>query len=246
MAKEKVLMMLQKIVKRSNPSESAGVEYVRAVEDYKNGYHSNSMRAKQNIAISFLDVCRSANGGDIVAQTVLGVVYDNGLHHVAQDYKEAEKWYRLAAEQGFVYAQNNLGQLYGQGLGVPQNYTVAVEWYRRAVKQGYANAQYNLGFMYANGHGVKQDYTEAAEWYRYAAKQDHAKAQYSLAMAHKNGHGVMQNNVKAYMWFNLAAAQGDEEARKVRDELNNKMTPEKIAEGQELALQCLAANYQGY
>ena len=33
----------------------------------------------------------------------------------AEDDKEAVKWYRKAAEQGFVYAQFNLGMMYRKG-----------------------------------------------------------------------------------------------------------------------------------
>ena len=45
------------------------------------------------------------------AQYNLGVMYDNG-EGVPQDYKEAVKWYRLAAEQGNANAQTNLGNMY--------------------------------------------------------------------------------------------------------------------------------------
>ena len=38
-------------------------------------------------------------------------MYDNG-DGVPQDYKEAVKWYRLAAEQGDAAAQYNLGIMY--------------------------------------------------------------------------------------------------------------------------------------
>ena len=37
-------------------------------------------------------------------------MYQNGLG-VTQDDAEAVKWYRLAAEQGNTYAQNNLKKL---------------------------------------------------------------------------------------------------------------------------------------
>ena len=39
---------------------------------------------------------------------------------VPQDYKEAVKWFRLAAEQGLAEAQYNLGNRYHNGQGVPQ------------------------------------------------------------------------------------------------------------------------------
>ena len=38
-----------------------------------------------------------------------------------QDYAEALKWYRLAAEQGDAASQDNLGKMYASGEGVPQD-----------------------------------------------------------------------------------------------------------------------------
>ena len=72
---------------------------------------------------------------------------------VPQDYAEAVKWYRLAADQGYASAQSNLGIMYDEGRGVPQDYAEAVKWYRLAADQGDADAQINLGSMYANGQG---------------------------------------------------------------------------------------------
>ena len=54
-------------------------------------------------------------------------MYSHG-QGVPQDYIEAAKWYRLAAEQGHADAQHNLGVLYLQGQGVPQDYVLAHMW----------------------------------------------------------------------------------------------------------------------
>ena len=67
-----------------------------------------------------------AEAGYDVAQFNLGVMYDNG-QGVLQDYKEAVKWYRLAAEQGYADAQYNLGVMYDNGEGVPQDYARSCE-----------------------------------------------------------------------------------------------------------------------
>ena len=48
---------------------------------------------------------------------------------VAQDYKEAARLYRLAAEQGHAKAQGNLGIMYESGRGVAQDYVRAHMWY---------------------------------------------------------------------------------------------------------------------
>ena len=77
---------------------------------------------------------------------------------IPQDYKTAAKWYRLAAEQGDVTAQFNLGVMSVKGVGVPQDHKAAVKWYRLAAEQGDARAQVELGAMYDRGDGVPQDY----------------------------------------------------------------------------------------
>ena len=115
-------------------------------------------------------------------------MYDNG-QGVPQNYAEAVKWYRLAADQGDAGAQYNLGVMYDQGRGVPQNYAEAVKWYRLAADQGDAIAQYNLGVMYDKGQGVPQNYAEAVKWYRLAADQGYAGAQYNLGVMYDKGRG---------------------------------------------------------
>ena len=59
---------------------------------------------------------------------------------VPQDHAEGVKWYRLAANQGHVGAQFNLGVTYG-GHGVTQDYVEAAKWYRLAANQGHVRRQ---------------------------------------------------------------------------------------------------------
>jgi hypothetical protein len=83
---------------------------------------------------------------------------------ILQDYKTAEKWYILSAEQGYAKAQYNLGVMYGNGQGVLQDYKTAFKWYKLAAEQGDADAQYNLGVIYALGKGVIEDRVYAHMW----------------------------------------------------------------------------------
>jgi TPR repeat protein len=83
---------------------------------------------------------------------------------VPQDDETAVKWYKLAAEQGLVEAQYNLGGMYDYGRGVPQDDETAVKWYRLAAEQGNVFAQYNLGLNYYKGQGVIQDNVYAHMW----------------------------------------------------------------------------------
>jgi TPR repeat protein len=74
---------------------------------------------------------------------MIGVRYSKG-QGVEQDYEQAVFWYRKAAEQDEVNAQNNLGCMYRDGRGVVQDDDNAILWFRKAAKQGHLKAQENL------------------------------------------------------------------------------------------------------
>ncbi len=52
-------------------------------------------------------------------------------------------WYRLAAQQGMAEAQNNLGAMYGAGLGVPLDDVQAYAWFSISADQGNSAAAAN-------------------------------------------------------------------------------------------------------
>jgi len=112
-------------------------------------------------------------------------MYGNG-RGIGQDYKEAVKWYRLAAEQGHLKAQSNLGVMYDNGRGIVQDYKEAVKWYRLAAEQGYWVAQYNLALSYAKGQGVIQDNVMAHMWLNIAASNGDASATKNRDIVAKN------------------------------------------------------------
>ena len=112
------------------------------------------------------------------------------------------------ANNGDVFAQDTVGDMYDHGRGVEQSYEKAVEWYRKAAEQGYANTQCRLGSMYHDGRGVEQSYKTAVEWYRKSAEQEYAAAQCNLGLKYKYGQGVEQSYEKAVEWYRKAAEQG--------------------------------------
>jgi len=116
--------------------------------------------------------------------------------------------------------------------------------YQKSAAQGYVLAQYNLGFLYDEGRAVPQNFAEAAKWYRLAAAQKHAQAQNNLGAMYLDGQGVAQDYVRAHMWLNFAAAQGVATAITNREIVAGKLTPEQLAQAQELARKCQASNYK--
>jgi TPR repeat protein len=112
----------------------------------------------------------------VLAQNNLADTYFLGLG-VPQDFGEALKWYRLAADQSSSYAENVIGIAYEHGLHVAQDDAEAFRWYRRAANKIYErpgnswihSPQYNIAAMYASGRGTAQDYVQALMWFTLAA-----------------------------------------------------------------------------
>ena len=71
----------------------------------------------------------------------IGDDYYYGRNGKPQDYKEAVRLYRLAADQGNAVAQYNLGICYEFGKGVAKDLDEAIRLYRLAAEQGHENAK---------------------------------------------------------------------------------------------------------
>jgi TPR repeat protein/formylglycine-generating enzyme required for sulfatase activity len=150
---------------------------------------------------------KAAELNDPRGQVLLGLCFYFG-HGIKQNYSEAFKWIRMAADQGLARAQNNLGVCYDNGQGVQEDKKEAFKWYRIAAEQGLARAQNNLGVCYDNGDGVKEDKQEAFKWFRKAAEQGYADAQFNLGCCYIAGKGVKEDKKEAAKWFRMAAEQG--------------------------------------
>lgn len=145
--------------------------------------------------------------------------------------------YIEAAKTGSASAQFILGMKYGLGMSAPKDDKEAVKWFRMAAEQGYPPAQLFLGSAHELGQGATQSYSEAVKWYRKAAEQGDSRAQASLARMYLTGRGTPQNYLEAYAWASTAIANGDNSSDEVRDNSATKLTPEKLEEGQQLAVE---------
>ena len=158
--------------------------------------------------------------------------FDKGLDAFdRQDYTTAFEHFKDPAEQGNVYAQSYLGNMYANGQGVVKNEQIAVEWFQKAAEQDSAEAQYILGLMYANGKGVVKNESTALEWYTKAAEQGLAEAQYALGLMYTNGQGVVKDYQTAYFWALLASADGDEDTKRATKKIfeitEKELTPQQ-------------------
>lgn len=135
---------------------------------------------------------------------------DQGSQYYAQNnFTEAFRVYKQAADDGNSEAQNWVGLLYDQGKGVGEDQTEATDWYRKSAEQGNPFGQYNLGAQYYNGEGIEQDYKQAFDWYTKAAEQGNTSAENGLGDLYYFGYGVTQSNSDAVQWYRRAADHGN-------------------------------------
>lgn len=91
-----------------------------------------------------------------------------------ESFAEAAIWYRRASEWrgiGFAGSQNNLGDMYETGEGLPKSGADAIYWYTRSALQGEPTAYLSLGSCFAEGFGVRKDLVEAYFWLTLAVRE---------------------------------------------------------------------------
>ena len=85
------------------------------------------------------------------------------------NYAEALSWFYKSADHGSNTAQENIGYMFQNALGVPTDYAKAMSWFDEAAAHGNSDAENQLGWMYQFGQGVRPDDARAVTWYRMSA-----------------------------------------------------------------------------
>ena len=157
-------------------------------------------------------IAPAAERGGAASQVLLAVAYLNGDGGLVREPARAAYWFEQAAIQGNAYAEERLGDLYAQGLGVPANPKLAFDWRIKAANRGNINAQLKVGRMYQEGVGVAKDIDQAIHWFERAAAEGNAEAQFLLGKLYHYGGDVEVDRAAARSWFEKAAQQGYEGA----------------------------------
>lgn len=144
--------------------------------------------------------------------------YEKGKNSAS---KEAEQWYRKAAEHGNVDAM--------VGLVECNAAEIKMEWYKKAAERGSkkaqkyvteynaiekndAKAQREIGDYYYE-KGTMSDFAKAVQWYEKAAEQGDTEAQIKMGDCCFFGYGIKRNQEKAIEWYEKAAKKGDVNAK---------------------------------
>ena len=141
--------------------------------------------------------------GYVPALYCSGVCYSFG-EGVAQDTKQAARYFRAAARKGDAKAEYNLGYYYEHGKGVSKNKKSAMRWYEHAAEHGDVEAKYKLGGFLLLKHDAR-----AFQWFKQASNAGHKDAKYNLALCYLEGIGVPANELKAKQLLRQLARLGD-------------------------------------
>nr|VVV06337.1 Secretory immunoglobulin A-binding protein EsiB [Aliivibrio wodanis] len=140
--------------------------------------------------------------GDADAQFSMAQYYDF-------DEVEALKWYKIAVENGHVFALRNLYKKIKQGD------KSSFEWLVKVAEKGNAEVQNTVGDLYCLDVGDLLNEEQAVKWYGKSAKQGLADARYNLAVCYRDGCGIDQSDDEAFSLFKHLAEEGDSDAQNI-------------------------------
>ena len=139
----------------------------------------------------------------------LEAIYFYALTHYVENSVvpfNAEKtfyWASKAANKGYGLAQNLLGGLYLNGVGVETNYEEAVAWFEESIKNNVHESEIGLYQCYEQGgYGIEQNLHKAFLHLRnYAKRTDDIVSKFTVATWLFEGYGVEENKDEAFKWF---------------------------------------------
>lgn len=148
-----------------------------------------------------------------------------------ENWSEAVRLWRKAADAGDADAQFNLGQAYKLGRGVDFSLDLAREWYLKAARSGHHPAADNYGLtLYQEGRKA-----DAIPWVMMAAGRGERRNQLVLGTLLFNGDSVEKDWPTAYALMIKAAQQGMEQAVMYRAKMDKLMTEADRKRGLDIA-----------
>ncbi len=152
----------------------------------------------------------AAEGGDSIAQTALGMLYNDSTTFSLKDSGKSRYWLRQAAEQGIPDAQEMLYEEFDEN-----------KWVYSLAKRGYVKMQLEyVGILTKEHRGIdtegKARIDEVVAWIKNAADNNNSKAQNFLGVFYYFGEwGFPEDRDMAYKWWKKAADNGNQVAQKL-------------------------------
>ena len=109
--------------------------------------------------------------------------------YVDQDLQTAYQLIKTAADQNLPDALNELGGMYGKGIGVEANRGISITYYEQAAELNHPLAIFNLGVIFINADGVERDIEKGVSYFVRGAELGDEECKVILARLAKE-HGI--------------------------------------------------------
>lgn len=193
-----------------------GFELGDALSEFKFGrYLVKGLGCEKDVVQGVRHISHAADCEIGKAIMEMATLYESGFEEagIEQSDSEAVKFYEIAANRGFTYAQLKLAKAYKKGLlSLKIDQTESFKWYLRLAKGGNKDAVFNVAYAFHTGEGVERDYSEAVKWYSIAVKNGSIAAMNNLGKCYEEGNGVEKDLEKAFSLYLKAAKEGSEMA----------------------------------
>ena len=196
---EDALILLEKLTANNHAPSKWLLGRMHALGE---GVEENSMRAAELLT-------ESGSAGFKFAQVQLAWLFIETLGQSELGLKIL----KVAADDGYPIAQDDLGQLYWKGDIIPMDLKLALKYLTIAAKNGEINAQLTLGSIYSNNSFVSSDFAKSLYYNTLAAEAGEPKGYFNVASLFLEGRGVDQNLEKGVEWLQKAANAGLNQAR---------------------------------
>lgn len=150
--------------------------------------------------------------GDVLAGLNYAFSFQAGSFEKSRIFEEMVPKTLELAENGDVFAQNEIADCFTNGYAVPKDVEKGKEWLERSAEGGYARSVNKLGNAYYNGTYGSVDYVKAVELYQKAMEMGYPTAFYNMGNCFYNGYGVEQSYDKAIELYKKAYELGYSDA----------------------------------
>lgn len=130
----------------------------------------------------------------------------SGTNGMEQDYEEAARVMKIAADKGNAAAQCDYGVYLINGEGVEQNEEEALKYWKKSAESEFPPALHKVGVCYFKGVcGAEQDNKKAFKCFSKAAEDGVGDSMFNLAFFFQEGICVDVDLKKSLEWLEKAA-----------------------------------------
>ena len=109
------------------------------------------------------------------------------------------------AEDGDIFAQNELADMYLYGHGIEEDKEEGVKWLKKSAEAGYWRSMSKLADCYSDGVGVLQDELKAIDLYKKVYELGSGEAANGIGLIYDN----QNNSEEAVKWYRKGFEKGD-------------------------------------